>query len=90
MDSNSWRFTALSARLMFVDAYAVFALLILIVHISSETFLATILVILALTIAERKGLSPHAFLLYLRAQAGQFFGGGTRCLPDFQRIKMQI
>jgi hypothetical protein len=89
-NGNAWRFTALPARFLFVDAYAVFAIILFLFHMSSETIVLTIVTIFILAIAERKSLPPAAFVLYLRAHAGQALAGGRRSLPDFQSIKSKL
>ncbi len=87
---NTWRFTAVSARFMFVDAYAVFAIIVFLLHMSTWTLALTIITMFVLAIAERKSLPPAAFARYLRAHAGQAIAGGHRSLPDFLSIKTKI
>jgi hypothetical protein len=87
---NTWRFTALPARFLFVDAYAVFAIILFLFHMSQSTIALTIVTIFVLAIAERKSLPPVAFALYIRARMGQAIAGGRRSLPDFQSIKSKL
>jgi hypothetical protein len=87
---NTWRFTALPARFLFVDAYAVFSIILFLFHMSKGTIILTAVTIFVLAIAERKSLPPAAFFLYLRAHIGQVIGGGRRALPDFQSIKTKL
>lgn len=89
-NGNTWRFTALPARFLFVDAYAVFSIIIFLFHMSSWTLTFAIITIFVLAIAERKSLPPAAFALYLRAHLGQMLAGGVRSLPDFQTMKSQL
>lgn len=89
-NGNTWRFTALPARFLFVDAYAVFSIIIFLFHMSTWTLAFAILTIFVLAIAERKSLPPAAFALYLRAHLGQMLAGGVRSLPDFQTMKSKL
>ena len=88
-NGNTWRFTALPARFLFVDAYAVFSIIIFLFHMSTWTLAFAILTIFVLAIAERKSLPP-SFALYLRAHLGQMLAGGVRSLPDFQTMKSKL
>lgn len=87
--SGLWRFTAVPARFLFVDAYAVSAIIILLVHISLGTLIFTSIVFFILMVAERKNLPPGAFFHYLRCHIGQSIFGG-RTLHDFSLFKIHF
>ena len=73
-----WRNTAIEARFFFIDASIAYPLLLLLLHFRQWTFYLAIAVMVVLFLMSKRGLTPEANILYLRARIGQWVGGGRR------------
>ena len=74
----SWRDTARSPRLGFINASAVFPMLLWLLHIRWWTFAVTVVVVLFLTAIEWYGFTIPVFARYLRALIA---GGRKQATP---------
>lgn len=66
--ANIWCHSARSIRFLGLNGLAVVPLLVFLFHMKVWTFILLILVLTAMTIAERKGYSPGVAMLALRAK----------------------
>lgn len=73
-----WRNTAIQAHFFFLDASVALPILLWMVHMRQWTFYLAIGFMVVLWILDRKGFTPLANLLYLRARVAQWIGGGKR------------
>ncbi len=73
-----WRNTAIQAQFFFMDATVAYPLLLLLVHFRLWTLMVAITFMAILFGMSKRGFTPDACFLYIRARIGQWIGGGRR------------